>query len=52
MKARQNIYQPITECSGLTAQQCDALFAARRLGIVSASGLDNSGICAKGGGQH
>jgi hypothetical protein len=52
MNARQHTDQPIVEYSGRMTGLCAALFAARWLGIVSASGLNNSGICAKGGGQH
>lgn len=52
MNARHYAEQPIAECSGRMAQPCAALFAARWLGTVSVSGLNNSGICAKGGEQH
>ena len=50
MKARPQVYQPITECSGYEMQRLDAAFATRWAGIVVSS-LGNSGICAKGGGQ-
>ena len=50
MKARPYANQPITECSGHEMQRLDASFATRWAGIVVFS-LDNSGICAKGGGQ-